>query len=211
MKSITYEATAHREVAKKFFSTLKEEGKKIIDIGASMSDWTSPFVDAIVDINTPQTNEKIFFQGNICNTDVWDKVEQYVSENGKFDFSICSHTLEDISSPYMVCKKIEKISKAGVIMIPSKYYELSKVESHYKGWIHHRWIWNIENNELVGYPKNGFVEYMDQFDTLANQGNQGNTQIVLYWEENIPIKIVNDDFLGPSVDHVIGYYQNLLN
>lgn len=209
MKKISYESATFREVAKKYFLDLKSQNKKIIDVGASMNDWTYPYLDAIVDINPCSTN-KLFFQGNITLTDVWDEVEDYVDKNGKFDFSICSHTLEDISNPFMVCKKLEKISKAGLIMVPSKYLELNRHEGPYRGWIHHRWIWNIENDELVGYPKVNFVDFDSSFDVLEQDKNDNNIQIALFWENKIPVRIINDDFLGPTVQHVYKYYQNLI-
>lgn len=210
MKKISYESKEFRnKEATEYLAQLKTEGKRIIDVGASLSDWTYNYIDAIVDINKFET-DKIFFQGNITLTDVWDDVESYVEKNGKFDFSICSHTLEDISNPLMVCKKLEKISDAGLIMIPSKFIELGRHEGQYRGWIHHRWVWNIEGEKLVGYPKVNFIEYDYSLDSIPRQLNDDNIQIVLFWQKTIPIEIINGDFLGPSTNHVIGYYQNLI-
>ena len=54
---------------------------------------------------------------------VWEKVEEHVDQYGKFDFCLCSHTLEDIINPFYACKMIEKTCKSGFIAIPSKYIE----------------------------------------------------------------------------------------
>jgi FkbM family methyltransferase len=187
---------------------LKNDKKTIIDIGGSAEppyNWSSKYIDAVVDIL--DVKNKLCFTGNICDSNVWDEVESYVSVNGKFDFSICTHTLEDISSPLFVCHKIEKISKSGVIVVPSKFYELSKHEStQYRGNIHHRWIFNIENDCLVGYPKISFIEN-SIFDKNAKMDN--NSNILMYWNEKINIKIVNNDWLGPNPSSVIEYYLKL--
>jgi hypothetical protein len=210
MKEISYKSDPFRNEVKEYLKNLKLQNKKIIDVGASMNDWSYPFIDAIVDINKFDT-DKLFFQGNINHPEVWVEVEKYVDENGKFDFSVCSHTLEDISNPYLVCKKLEKISKSGIIMVPSKYKEMSRLEGPWRGYIHHRWIWNIEGTDLVGYPKVNFIDYDNSYDRLVQMQNSDNAQISLFWEDVVPIRLANDDFLGPSSFHVIEFYKNLIN
>lgn len=52
----------------------------------------------------------------------------YVDRHGKFDFVICSHTLEDLNLPEAVCSLINKIGKGGYIPVPSKYAEPTALE-----------------------------------------------------------------------------------
>lgn len=184
---------------------------KIIDIGGTMNGWSHNFVDYMVDINEPDDKSINIFVGNICETEVWDKIINYVKLNGKFDYSICSHTLEDISNPLFVTKKIEEISNSGIIMVPSKYYEMCRHEGNYRGWIHHRYIFNIENDKLVGYPKLNFLDYISEYDNLCDKSTHDNYQIVYEWENKINFKIINDEYMGPDVNSVINYYKSLFD
>jgi hypothetical protein len=87
---------------------------------------------------------------------VWSKIEEDVSKNGKFDFCVCSHTLEDIINPEFVQSMINKYCKSGFVAVPSKYQECTRNIPHngtYRGYIHHRYIvWsNIQKNEIYFY------------------------------------------------------------
>ena len=71
---------------------------KVIDIGASLNAWTDSITDATIDIIENPNKNKLHFLGNLNYFEVWENILDYVNENGKFDFSICTHTLEDISN-----------------------------------------------------------------------------------------------------------------
>jgi SAM-dependent methyltransferase len=174
---------------------------KILDIGAMVNPMFAN-VDT-VDINQPCT-----FQGNINNPDVWSKVLAHVKKNGKYDFAICTHTLEDISNPLFVCEQMAKVAKGGGIVVPSKYIESGRHAGYYRGFIHHRWIWNIEGNNFVGYPKLNLFEH-SKFDKL-NEFGSTKTEIVLIWEGSVDVSAVNGDFLGPDNASVERYYENLI-
>jgi FkbM family methyltransferase len=188
----------------------------VVDVGGSLSGWTSDFVDAICDINPPEKDMSnrpvMIFKMNINDPYAWEEINNYVKNNGKFDFSICTHTLEDISNPKFVCKKLEEISKAGYIAVPSKYIELARFEDEqykYRGYIHHRWIFSIENNKFIGYPKIPLLEHDTIYDSIAST-NIETRDLSFYWQNSIPIQLINNDFLGPSGSAVIGYYRQLL-
>jgi FkbM family methyltransferase len=189
----------------------------VIDVGGSISGWTSEFVDAICDINSPQKDmsgrDVKIFRMNINDPYAWVEVDEYISKNGKFDFSICTHTLEDISNPVFVCKKLSQISKEGYIAVPSKYMELSIIEPlgfNYRGYIHHRWIFSIKDNKFLGYPKISYIDHDTVFDTIATT-DTNLMDLSFYWHISIPIEIINNDYLGPSSAAVIGYYKGLLS
>ena len=121
-----------------------------------MGSWSSSVTDAYVDINAPINNPLgcKLFQADLTNPFTWDELLDYVEKNGKFSFSICTHTLEDISHPELTIYLLEKISNEGYIAVPSKYREMSNVEGiEYRGYIHHRWICNIRNNVFTLFPK----------------------------------------------------------
>ncbi len=194
----------------KILDIIKEGKLKAIDIGGATS-FADGHLDAIVDIGQPLAKSKHVFLGNINLPETWEPVLEHVKKHGKWDFAICTHTLEDISNPLMVCRYIERIAKAGFIAFPSKYYEFGRFGvDTYRGFIHHRWIFDMVDGELVGYPKINYVEHK-KFDAIAAHPDVENRkELSLLWEGEIGLKLVNDDFLGPNEEAVMGYYDELL-
>ena len=183
----------------------------VIDVGGSVTGWSSPYVDAIVDFNDLEVkNPNIqFFKCDITHPESYKEIFNYIEENGKFDFCICSHTLEDIINPVYVCEQICKISKQGYISFPSKYRELSRFEGNYRGYIHHRWIFDIKtNSELIAYPKINYIEnYL--FDSISNM-SEDIKDLSFFWKDNINLTYLNNNYLGPWCFDVINYYKELL-
>ena len=105
----------------------------IVDVGGSMNSWSSPVADAFVDITVPprSVGENLtFFKADIQNPRTWGEIKEYVRVHGKFNFSICSHTLEDLSLPSLTMRLLEDISHEGFIATPTKYRELCYPESN---------------------------------------------------------------------------------
>lgn len=118
---------------------------KVIDVGGARNPWCNKYVDAYIDIKSFKTSKKIFI-GNINEDEVWNEVKKF-----QFDFSICTHILEDIRRPDFVINKLFSISKAGFIAMPNKHTELSCIESAYwVGYCHHRWIFTLLENDTLG-------------------------------------------------------------
>lgn len=190
--------------------------KTIIDFGASMHgvNVDSKYFNtknnkyATVDLfEIPDS--KLHFQGNINSLYLWNQIIQYVEKHDKFDFCLISHTLEDISNPLLTCRMMQVIAKQGYIIVPSKYRELTRCEQKFRGHPHHKWIFNIESDNLIGYPKLNFIEYFDHLDDLANLYSKENEELQIYWDTDIDLKIINDDFLGPTNVEVFEFYKNL--
>jgi len=161
----------------------------VIDVGASYNIWAGSFVTHIVDINPVDTKHH-HFKGNICENDVWDEIKRHP----KFDFSICTHTLEDILHPLFVVKKLCEISNSGYIAMPSKWGELKRHHSRpWRGWMHHRWLFDVIDGVLVCVPKLSYIEYID-----VTVQQDAPDEIQFFWKDNIPVKILNDDFIGPG-------------
>ncbi len=183
----------------------------VIDVGGSVAGWTSSVIDSIVDINEPEGNsDKQFFKVNINDFYSWSCVLEHVEKHGKFSFAICSHTLEDICNPGLVLQMLSKIAESGVISMPSKYCEFSRLEGKYLGYIHHRWIYDVKDNKLIGYPKLGFLEYFNQLHKLGSTDSK-KSQLSFYWKDSIEYEFVNNDYLGPNINSVLGYYLRLLD
>jgi len=192
-----------------------EKTFKVIDVGGSTGGWSSNYVDAIVDINDfSSNNDRIkHFKCDITHPNSWKEILEYVENNGKFDFCICTHTLEDIINPVYVAEQIEKIAKEGYIAVPTKYRELSRFEingcNSFRGYIHHRWIFDVVDNIFIGYPKINYIEINSDFDKISDLDNN-KLDLSFFWKDKIDIIYLNNNYLGPSGFDVMIYYNNLL-
>ena len=217
-----------------------------------MGGWSEPYIDALVDFNEQkedpieklekleklekfEESEKetkkrkpLFFKCDITHPNSWEPILEYVKENGKFDFCICTHTLEDIINPGFVCEQICKIAKEGYIAFPSKYRELCRnVDNqmhNYRGYIHHRWIFTVKKEEkkeenqenqgktknLLAFPKINYLDSESKFDQIANPSNEC-CELNFFWKENIEFEYLNNNFLGPNVAAVLKYYDKLFD
>ena len=184
---------------------------KVIDIGGSAGGWSHEVIDFIVDINAPPIQTHIqYFSLDINKEREWEQIEAYVQKHGKFDFSICSHTLEDISMPNVVVEQLFKISKEGYIAVPSKYREFCRFEGGndypYRGYIHHKWIMHMINNTLYAWPKLNLIE-SSIFDCIADI-NDNVKDLSFMWSDTFQFKIINDGYMGPNVNAVKDFYVN---
>ena len=179
---------------------------RVIDIGGNAIGWTKDIVDMVVDINSPENEKNIRI--DICNVFEWNKLLEHVLKQGKYDYAICTHTLEDIYNPIVAIELLPKISHAGIITMPSIRTELSRIESlDWIGYIHHRWIFDQIKGEMLVIPKICLLE-----------GLVGNTihhkfeteEIRFQWSDVIPYKMFMDNYLGPNADTVINEYKNLI-
>jgi methyltransferase family protein len=124
----------------------------VLDIGG----WGKPFprADWVVDMKDYATRglygrepggEERF------SADTW--VQQDVCgaaplpfEDDRFDFVVCSQTLEDVRDPVRVCAEIMRVGKAGYIETPSRLEEQSYgFQGPWVGWGHHHWM--VETGE----------------------------------------------------------------
>ncbi len=85
---------------------------------------------------------------DICDREPWPFADR------QFDFSVCSHTLEDVRDPIFVCRELERVSRAGYIEVPSRLEEQSYgVHGPWVGWSHHRWLVDVEEDSLTFVSK----------------------------------------------------------
>ena len=186
----------------------------LIDVGSYGDSWAKNYITATVDIQ-PCTVGTYHFTGDMNLVPVWKEVFDHVNEHGKFNFAVCTGTLEDISSPKFVCDMLEQIAEEGYIAVPSKYVECRKHPDHpeegpIRGWIHHRWIYNIEDGKFIGYPKLPFTEYLEYFDEIGKKFNGNNDELSFFWKEMIDLHIINNDFF-PSSYYMYEVYKNIIN
>ncbi|MBV9522859.1 MAG: methyltransferase domain-containing protein [Alphaproteobacteria bacterium] len=81
-----------------------------------------------------------------------------------FEFSFCSHTLEDVRDPIAVCGELIRVAKAGYIETPSRQREIFSKARFFAvrmaagrlppvGFDHHRWFVEIEGAQINFTPK----------------------------------------------------------
>lgn len=181
---------------------------KCIDIGGANS-FAHGFLDAVVDIREPQAAATHKFVGNIDEPEIWDKIKAHVKKHGKWDYAICTHTLEDINNPVYAARMIEDIANAGLIVEPSKYRELTRFSGSFRGFIHHRWIFDIRQGQLIALPKINYIE--DQYFDCTLQAEE----LIVEWKDSIGLKHLNDGMpYGydnvSGEDHIRQLYKELL-
>jgi hypothetical protein len=139
----------------------------VIDLGASASSWSYEVIDAVIDIRG--IADKKCFIMDVQDQDQWGEILDYVDKNGKFDLSICSHTIEDLHYPQAALKLLQRISNAGYITVPSANAELVyRGQGAGKGYDHHLWIFHPHEKKLLMMPKMNHIEHTDYELDLSN-------------------------------------------
>jgi hypothetical protein len=186
-----------------------EENKfaRVLDVGASINPWAHNYITHAADLNPLPNTSWHQFIGNICEPFVWDEIKKDCELNGKFDFVICTHTLEDILNPVYVMQQMASIGKAGYIAIPSKWRELSrKGHRPWVGWMHHRWIFDVIDSEVVCAPKLVYMDHL-QLPSFSTRPEE----LRFFWEGELKCSILNNDFIGPSEEAYLEKLTHFLN
>tara|TARA_B100001113_G_scaffold273254_1_gene227920 strand:+ start:51 stop:704 length:654 start_codon:yes stop_codon:yes gene_type:complete len=180
---------------------LHDKEYTIIDIGGGKEKHVSnkfSFIDAYADIRKVDTSAK-HFSKNLNHPDAWEEMVEYAKTYGKFDYCICSHTLEDLSiCMEYVSKKLPEIAKEGLISVPSKHCEFLKFEldKEYRGYLHHKIIFTVNNDHVLVFPKASFID-SNLFDNIACTAKD-KQELSIHWKQKIPIKIFNNGWMGPN-------------
>jgi FkbM family methyltransferase len=181
----------------------------VLDIGAAVKPWAAEVLSATFDMNECST-APIHFLGNLNKHSDWAPILQHVSRHGKFSYSICTHTLEDLANPSLALEMLPLVSEAGFIACPSKYLELIRPEGPWRGFIHHRWIFCLKDGEVVLVPKIPLIEYL-AFDNEKSWGqNPDVREVQIIWRKGLRFTVINGDYLGPTSPEVINMYASIL-
>jgi hypothetical protein len=203
----SFESTGRRPLEE--IKKIVADGGRVIDIGGANS-FADGYLDSVIDIRVPQASAPNIWTGDMNYPDFWIPVLAHVEQHGKWDYAICSHTLEDITSPAFVCQMIEKIAHKGVIVEPSKHRELARFDPDYgkRGFWHHRFIFDITEGVFTAYPKVNWIEDA-RFDHV-HKCLPEKEELIVEWEGEIGLKLVNNDFLYDSFEHFKQCYDKLL-
>jgi hypothetical protein len=134
-----------------------DRSQSVLDVGGG----ASPFAraDWVIDLlayqdrglygAAPEPANERFSEARWVSRDVCDR-EPWPFADGQFDFSICSHTLEDLRDPLFVCSELIRVSKAGYIEVPSRLEEQSYgFQGPWVGWGHHRWLIDVDQDQIT--------------------------------------------------------------
>ncbi len=214
---------------------------RCLDIGGVQRPWASKFVKTYLDIVSPKDwqekypgmyepfpeiwNSKLIL-GNCEDDEFWIELLNDVNENGKYDFAICTQTLEHLLDPGRLLKKLPLVADRGYIATPSKIYELGRgrqitdeglarcgLTGHFRGAFPHKWIFTIKEKRLWAFPKIGTLEMVDfgWEDKLKHYEPLEFGQLGFMWEDDIPVRIVNELDLGyPGPQIPIDFYRKEL-
>jgi len=197
-----------REFVKNY---IKNNNLKSIDVGASANFWSYPECKYVADSIEFNMDGVKFFNINLEDKNTWKEILLFVEENGKFDFSICSHTLEDVFNPIDLISFLEKISKSGFVAIPSKYDEFSFLyDNQYRGNAHHKQFFDFVGDELTIFPKYPFIERDERSNTVIS--NMRGRELTFFWETEIPVSIFGKGIPYRSDNDLIhNFYIQIIN
>ncbi|MHC5610274.1 MAG: methyltransferase domain-containing protein [Nostoc sp.] len=127
-------------------------------------------------------NKETWVQRDFCDREPWPFDDNF------FDFSICSHTLEDVRDPLYVCSELIRVSKRGYIEVPSRLIESCRgLESDVLvGLSHHRWLVDISDNHVEFLMKYHMIHQEFQLSfppSFAKKISPDETIAFLFWDE----------------------------
>jgi SAM-dependent methyltransferase len=187
---------------------------RVLDVGG----WYQPFNLAthVIDLGTyetrrthealdPEDSERFsaasWVQHDVCTTP-WPFADAF------FDFSICSHLLEDVRDPIAVCRELSRVSRSGYVETPSRLREIFTKERFLGlkalrgivpeiGFYHHRWFVEAEGTHLRFTAKTGALsERRDRYLTRGEIGRKLTEQesgLGLFWTGSITAEEVLRD------------------
>lgn len=199
-----------KNVEKKIECWERFKTQRVIDIGGGKEKHISDkfrTITAIADIlPAPEEDEGVtldWFSGDLNLPEVWNKILRHVEHEGKFDFAICTHTLEDLRNPLLAAQMLPYVAKAGIITFPSIHAEARRFEilGSYRGWRHHRWIHKvIESDEeapkILAFPKLAIFEKR-AFSKVASW-TESREELWVEWEHEFSYELFKNDHLGPD-------------
>ena len=147
-----------------------DDNEVVLDVGAWASPW--PRADWVLDLMPYETrglygelepeaerfSARSWVERDICDHEPWP------FEDDRFDFVVCSHTLEDVRDPVWVCHELNRVAKAGYIEVPSRLEEQSfGVHGPWVGWSHHHWLIDVSAESIQFVLKPHMLSGREEF------------------------------------------------
>jgi ubiquinone/menaquinone biosynthesis C-methylase UbiE len=196
-------------------------GARVLDVGGGRHPLNlathvldlMPYADTGAHGALDPQNERRFSPETWINHDVctapWPFPDKF------FDFSFCSHLLEDVRDPINVCAELIRTSKAGYIETPSRtreifakarFFELRALAGQMPdvGFNHHRWFVEIDGTHVKFTAKdqrllNKRNRYITRGD-LGRKMNEIESGASLFWEGGFTYEEAFIDDAGEALD-----------
>ena len=162
---------------------------QVLDIGG----WAKPLprADWVIDLMPYETRglygreseePERFTEATWVRHDICAR-EPFPFDDDRFDFVVCSHTLEDIRDPVWVCSEIARIGRAGYIETPSRLEEQSfGVHGPWVGWSHHHWMVELVGPDHIEFFfKYHVIHSRDHFPAEFHQSLSPEERVVQLW------------------------------
>ncbi|MCX7354857.1 MAG: methyltransferase domain-containing protein [Alphaproteobacteria bacterium] len=178
-------------------------GMRVLDVGG----WQNPFGPAthVIDLGRYETRQKhdslppgeaerftdeTWHIQDVC-AGGWPYPDKF------FDFAICSHLLEDVREPLVVCRELARVAKRGYVEVPSRAREIFAKARFFGlrasfgnvpevGFYHHRWMVEIEGAHLRFLRKTHQLVMNRDFcltrRELGRKMTEAESGICLWWD-----------------------------
>lgn len=194
-----------------------KQGDKVLDVGSAKCIFTrANYIIDILDYEDRSTNKYWGPEEEYFTKDTWIKAdihEKIPFEDNYFDFSLCTHTLEDIKDPISVCKELIRVSKSGYIECPSREVEsvMNLKKQGLVGYGNHRWFVNIDGNNVTFTNKTPYVYCRN--DLIFQPGYSPSTTYVgLFWDNEFNVEenviISTDETIKNQSDFIKAVREN---
>jgi hypothetical protein len=191
-----------------------ERSDTILDVGGSMKQHSLLKIDTLVDIIRPE--ESPYGRGRL-------KAKHFIRlditqdglpfKDNEFDFCICTHTLEDLTNPYLAIKEMSRVAKRGLIVTPSMGFDMVFSHIDFTNWAtgarrvpglgHHKWLFYKEGERMIIMPKNYPLLYSSEFQFTRWFGEK---ELEYYWEDKINYREIKD----LNFHQLIGEYKRFV-
>lgn len=193
---------------------IADSSSRVVDVGGGRH--VLPYATHVIDLNEMSSQsilDPIDDSPLRFSEETWTKHDvcegNLPFEDKYFDFSFCSHLLEDLRDPIVVCKELIRISKSGYIEVPSREREIfiktrfSAIRSFMGeiqeiGYPHHRWFVEVKGTQLNFIAKDGFFfKNRKNFITRSQLGRKltaAESASFLFWDSSFDFQeVIFDD------------------
>jgi hypothetical protein len=157
----------------------------VLDVGGGWEPF--PRADWVLDLlehrpgsrATPET----WVRRDICDREPWPFGDD------RFDFAVCSHTLEDVRDPVWVCAELSRVARRGYVEVPSRLMEQAfGIQGPWVGYGHHHWLCEVVDGALQFVFKSHVLNGQPLFQLTAEDYWSASEEArvhAVFWEGEI--------------------------